>query len=296
MKKKLFLFIIGCFCFQITFPQNSANNKIKKITKAAIVCDSLPIRLNESSGLIYFRSRLWSINDSGDGPYIYSFDSEGKRIQQVITISNAKNIDWEEITQDNQFIYVGDVGNNFGDRNTISVYKIVKDSIPQNDNAALEAKIINLHYKKEINKSPFRNWSELDCEALVCIDSSLIFFSKNWEGPYCNIYVAPNKPGDYEITPYRTMYLDGLVTAASYFPENKNLILLGYKDHIPFIFAFANFQVDDIKKKPKTKKKHFLKLIGYQTEGIAFIDKNTAIFSSEYNIIRKGALFLVHFK
>jgi len=46
-------------------------------------------------------------------------------IKRSINISNAKNIDWEDLTQDDfGHFFIGDFGNNNNKRNDLTIYKI----------------------------------------------------------------------------------------------------------------------------------------------------------------------------
>ena len=87
---------------------------------------TLPENVLESSGLIYYNNRLITHNDSGNSPQLYELDSLGSQIFRTITINNATNIDWEDITQDDTYIYVGDFGNNSGNRQDLRIYRIKK--------------------------------------------------------------------------------------------------------------------------------------------------------------------------
>jgi hypothetical protein len=54
---------------------------------------------------------LWVIEDSNANK-IYGLNPKGK-LEKSITIQNAENIDWEEITKDKEGnLYIGDFGNN----------------------------------------------------------------------------------------------------------------------------------------------------------------------------------------
>ena len=64
----------------------------------------------------YDRDLFWGFNDSGGKNILYAFDRSGK-IKMEIEIVNAGNDDWESITQDAKHIYIGDFGNNNGNRN-----------------------------------------------------------------------------------------------------------------------------------------------------------------------------------
>ena len=69
----------------------------------------------ETSGLLRVNDQLWTHNDSGNDPILYRIDPLDGSVLQMLAI-NVPNIDWEDITTDGEFIYIGDVGNNSGDR------------------------------------------------------------------------------------------------------------------------------------------------------------------------------------
>ncbi|MBL6943693.1 MAG: T9SS C-terminal target domain-containing protein, partial [Bacteroidales bacterium] len=86
----------------------------------------LPPEIQESSGLAYFNEKLWTINDSGGLPVIYAFDTIVGQIVQRIIVDNAINIDWESLATDDDYIYIGDFGNNLGNRDDLAIYIVSK--------------------------------------------------------------------------------------------------------------------------------------------------------------------------
>ena len=96
-----------------------------------IACDPIHVidieqSINENSGLIFYRNLFWTFNDSGGDNSFFSFDSLHTSVLQKFIIASAKNVDWEDITQDSHYIYIGDFGNNYGDREDMVIYKIAK--------------------------------------------------------------------------------------------------------------------------------------------------------------------------
>src|SRR6185437_11352921 len=91
---------------------------------------TLPATINEISGIIYFNGKLYGHNDSGGQPAIYEIDTSTGIITKTITLQGASNVDWEDITQDDENIYLGDFGNNeSGNRTDLIVYKFPKADI-----------------------------------------------------------------------------------------------------------------------------------------------------------------------
>ena len=86
----------------------------------------LPDEVDENSGLAYLNGKLWTINDSGGLPVLYALDTTNGQIVQRIAIANAVNIDWESLADDDQYIYIGDFGNNSGNRDDLSIYRVLK--------------------------------------------------------------------------------------------------------------------------------------------------------------------------
>ena len=90
--------------------------------------------ITESSGLVASRSTpgaYWTHNDSGDGPFIYAFDSRGDALG-VFRVTGAEARDWEDISigpgpqRDKSYLYIGDIGGNDEQRSEIIVYRVAE--------------------------------------------------------------------------------------------------------------------------------------------------------------------------
>src|SRR5689334_16831328 len=88
-------------------------------------------RIDESSGLVASRRNpglFWTHNDSGDLPLVYAFDRAG-RSRGTWRVEGAQAVDWEDIaagpgpTQGQSYLYVGDIGDNPRQRDSIVVYR-----------------------------------------------------------------------------------------------------------------------------------------------------------------------------
>lgn len=95
--------------------------------------------INESSGLAASRSNpgiYWTHNDSGDGPFIYAFDTQGKK-RGVWRVSGAQARDWEDMAAGpgpdgkRHYLYLGDIGDNQGRRSEIIVYRVAEPNVSQ---------------------------------------------------------------------------------------------------------------------------------------------------------------------
>jgi len=121
---------------------------------------SIDPKLREISGIEFDKyKRLWAINDGGDKPKLYRLNKDGS-IAKEILVTNAKNIDWEDMTQ-NKFghFFLGDFGNNDNDRKWLTIYKIENPIDIKTDTT--EAEIIKFTYP-ELGTAPLepneRNW------------------------------------------------------------------------------------------------------------------------------------------
>ena len=115
------------------------------VTPATVV-NALPETIMETSALIYWSGGLWTLNDSGNEPELYKFDTLTGQISQTIAISGAQNVDWEDLAQDETRIFIGDFGNNLGNRTDLKIYVVEKSSIPASGNAEVLATEIEFSY------------------------------------------------------------------------------------------------------------------------------------------------------
>ena len=93
--------------------------------------------VSESSGLTASRltpGAYWTHNDSGDGPFIYAFDTRGTLLG-VFRVAGAQARDWEDMAtgpgpeRDKPYLYLGDIGDNNQARPEIIVYRVLEPAI-----------------------------------------------------------------------------------------------------------------------------------------------------------------------
>ena len=99
--------------------------------------------IDETSGLEIVDGQFITHNDSGGDPKLYYLNKKGKIISER-KITGVKNNDWEDITQDDKFIYVADMGNNYDTRKNLCVIKIPKDK-----NSVINPEIIKFNYPEQ---------------------------------------------------------------------------------------------------------------------------------------------------
>jgi hypothetical protein len=100
--------------------------------------------VKESSGVAASRRNtnlFWTHNDSGDGPFVYAFDRQGKH-RGVWRVTGAEAIDWEDMAvgpgpeRGRSYLYLGDIGDNSRQREHISVYRVAEPRVTANDSSS----------------------------------------------------------------------------------------------------------------------------------------------------------------
>ena len=239
--------------------------------------------LRESSGLCFTDGHLWSFGDNGNPGWIFKIDTTTGSTLQTVTIANFPNIDWEDITADPGFIYIGDFGNNDGNRTDLRILKIKKPDITDTPSVInVNAEAINFSYADQADFTPNSN-NNFDCESLVAIGDSLYIFSKNHGDLKTRCYKLPKTPGTYVVAPIATCNTAGKVTAATYNPVTHELALLGYMDQKlnSFIWFFDGFSGTDFFGGTSKRVDIGKSNVEWQTEGLDFISTNRLMMSCE---------------
>lgn len=225
--------------------------------------------LSETSGLIYWNGVLWTHNDNGDN-ILYKLNPNDGSIAGNISLDPQINKDWEAITQDGDYIYVGDFGNNLnGNRTDLKILRISKTSIiagnPQID-------IISFSFSDQSDFSPTgTNNTNYDCEAFIIKDDFIFLFTKEWISNKTRVYKLPKVPGEYSAELQSTYDVQGLITDAVYYKDRGIIALCGYSKLLqPFVFLLYDFEDD--KFFSGNKRKLNIDLPFHQVEGIATND------------------------
>ncbi len=241
------------------------------------VVGTLPEQLAETSGLIYYNGRLITHNDSGGSPELYELDPATLLITRVVLIANAENTDWEDITQDEQFIYIGDFGNNNGNRQDLVIYKISKADY--DTTTEVQAERINFIYEDQTEFEPTEN-SDFDAEALFALEDHLILLTKQWQSQGTVAYRIPKLSGAFLAERLEEYPVNGLVTGATLDPRTNRLYLVGYSNLLnPFFVEVKSVSGGAIFKGEITKVDLEIGLA--QIEAIAQSDNGTFYLSSE---------------
>jgi hypothetical protein len=193
--------------------------------------------LDENSGLIFYNNNIITFNDSGGEANLYEINASTGNITRTVTITNATNVDWEDITQDASYIYIGDIGNNNGNRTDLKIYKIAKNDYNGSDDIAV-AEIISYSYADQLDFTSNPNNTNWDAEGLISYSDQLLIFSKNWVDNRVNVYSIPKTNGTYSALLESSYNTNGLITSAE-ISLNENIIyLIGYSNsQAPFMYT-----------------------------------------------------------
>lgn len=251
----------------------------------------LPIDVKETSGLLFLDGKIITHNDSGDNANLYEIDSLSGNLLRTISISNATNIDWEDITEDENHIYIADIGNNYGNRTNLKIYKILKTDFK--NNTSVSAEIISYSYEDQTDFSNNPYNTNFDAEAVVVYGNNILIFTKNWINAQTNVYKIPRTTGNYIATKVSSANVKGLITGATL--QNDNFILCGYNsDRNPFlIFISFNRESGDNIFNNGFEKHILINEIskGSQVEGITAYDLGKFYLSREKNSSLSQKLF-----
>ncbi len=216
--------------------------------------------IDELSGLAASRrypGLLWGHNDSGDTARIFAINQKGETVATV-NFPGLEARDWEDIDIAGGWIYVAEIGDNFGVNENIRVYRthepdLNPDKLGQDiDLKAGSWEEMTLHYPGGAR----------DAESLVATpDGHLLIISKDKKGsnfytlkrPWSNGQVATLDKIFDDVQIGETGWLTRLVTGADLSPDGRELTLVTYAQLWQYDLArpynFASIQINAPRKR-----------------------------------------------
>ncbi len=239
-------------------------------------------QISESSGLLYPDGKLWTFGDSGNPAEIFSVDTITGDIIQIVHIHNYPNTDWEDIAADNDYIYIGDMGNNIGNRTDLKILKIAKSEIGEASQLSVNAEAIQFSYQDQRSYTPDYQ-TNFDSEALISFRDSLYLFTKDHGDYKTRVYALPKIPGDYKVRPITEYNIGGEVTGADYDTLSNKIILIGYEGSKlnSFLYILDEFQGNQFFTGNRKKVMIGTNNTQWQTEGICFVNSERIFISCE---------------
>jgi hypothetical protein len=199
--------------------------------------------VSETSGLILWNGGLWTINDDTDRR-LYQIDTITGKLLKYEWLLGVVNRDWEDLAQDEEYIYVGDFGNNSGNRDDLHILRVEKRSL-ESGKASIDSISFAYSNQEDLTGTGL-NQTEFDCEAFIVSSDSIYLFTKQWQSGYTSQYVLPKVPGNH-IARYRSSFnTQGQVTGATFLEQEGLLVLCGYSGLIqPFLYLFHDYEEDN---------------------------------------------------
>jgi len=235
--------------------------------------------LNENSGIIVVDTTLWVNVDAQAVNKLFKVDSITGAIQKELIIENGFNVDWEEVAQDDQHIYIGDFGNNHGDRENLRIFKMDKTEL-EKDTATVTIIIFDYEDQSDYTRTAF-NETNFDCEAFFHFNDSLHLFSKNWLNGKTRHYILPAEEGMYTAELIDSFDTNGFITGADV-NEDGVVALLGYTGGgSTFLWLLHDYEGSQFFTGNKRRIELGSGIVNGKTEGISFSNGLNGYITSE---------------
>ena len=237
--RKSFLFFFGGF---LLFSCHQDSGLLTPLYK-------LPDNLKEVSGISYSPQTdlVWTLEDSGNKNNIYAIDSNGNIVNKL-TIKDTKNIDWEDITKDQEGnLYIGDFGNSSNTRTDLCIYKIAKESLVSS--SVTPKYKVSFSYPEQKDFPPKKKELLFDVESFFELNGSFYLFTKNRSKGFDGttlLYKIPNKSGFHNaklIGKFKACdnYNTCAITSAALSPDKSKVVLLSHNK----VWLFENYYEDN---------------------------------------------------
>ena len=270
---KNYYFIILLILFSCSTEQE------KEEYESAVVLESivLPKVINETSGLEILNEVFITHNDSGGEPSLYFFNLNGEIINSVKLDEESfwqiYNIDWEDVAADEDYIFIADTGNNFGNRDNLNIIKVKTNDFSIDDK-------IDVAYKDQETFIP-RPKHKYDAEALFLIEDKIAMLSKDRSNLFTDLYLIDKESSSRQVLESKVTYdVNSLITGGDYNEELRLLALVSYNSKgSQYLILFENFSLENLAEKKFRKIK--IPIERAQIEAIKIIDNSTFWITSE---------------
>ena len=264
--------IIKYFNFFILFFFTTTSCNTGKLN---VIAD-LPSSLKEISAIekTVTSNTLWVVQDAGNKNNLYGLNIKGDIVKDL-HLSTIQNIDWEDLTSDNDGnIYIGDFGNNSKKRENFAIYKVIN---PEDASLKADAKVITFKLPKDMKSEDF--------ESFFLHHDTFYIFSK--DDKKCKLFKVPNIVGNHVAEYISDITLQGKntkVTSADISDDGKVIVLLNHDK----LWKLTNYSSDDFLSGS-------IEALEFdhdsQKEGINFINLNTLLITDEKNKNDGGNLY-----
>jgi hypothetical protein len=260
--------------------------------------------ITESSGLAASRTTpgaYWTHNDSGDGPFIYAFDTRGDSLG-IFRVTGAQAVDWEDMAAGpgpqagKSYLYLGDIGDNNEARDEVVVYRVLEPLLTAATRRLTKARPGSTEPAEAIRlKYPD---GKHDAEALLVHPTTGNIYIVN-KVPIANPVVyeatAPFTAG--QLVTMRRLgeirvpsIFGGVVTGGSISPDGRRVALCDYFQGYEIVLPASSKDFNDIWKQRMTGfdlgKRKQGESITYRLDGKAFLATSEGKQSPLIQVIR----------
>jgi len=229
---------------------------------------------------------FWTLSDSGNKIEIIPMRRDGSLAwgTKGVTITGAKNYDWEALTGDaDGNMVVADVGNNISNRRQLNLY-LFKEPSALNPEVT-EVKTIPFIWpdQKEFPDPDLKH----DCESIFKIRGNIYFLTKHRRDTFTELWRIdiPQSNAQANLTKVAQFDAKGMVTDASVSPDGKSLAILTYRAVWVITLPLAG---ENIFNGPMFYAPLSPPVLSWQIEGCAWLDAQTLLVGSE-----QGDLFKI---
>lgn len=250
---------------------------------------TLPMTLQEISGLTFDSENWWAHNDGADDAVFYRIQPENGQILQKAILAAADNKDWEEISLNQTNLLIGDFGNNYNDRLDLGVYSVPLNEIGTDNEIVIPENtwtFIPFSFPDQTDFTTVpRDSTTHDCEAMLWRNGKIHLFSKNWKTYQTSHYTLDPATGITTLT--ENFDTKGLVTGAAISPDSQLVVLLCYdikNQYSAFAWLLWDWpdpESDFVFSGNKRRIDFGSLLFNGQVEGIAFKDNRSGYISNE---------------
>ncbi|HEV2826531.1 MAG TPA: hypothetical protein VGW76_02940 [Pyrinomonadaceae bacterium] len=261
--------------------------------------------ISESSGIVSSHTTpglYWTHNDSGDGPFLYAFDSKGAH-KGVWRVTGATARDWEDLAvgpgpeRGRNYLYIGDIGDNRVARAEVRVYRVPEPVITPADASSTKANPISTK-EVEIIRLRYPDGGH-DAEALLVhpVNGNIYIVTKI---PFGNpiIYEAQAPLNIAEATTMARLgelslpdFFGGLITGGDISPDGSRLALCDYSRGYELVLPLAGAPFNEIWKQPLTAidlgERKQGEAIGYRLDGRALLATSEGRRSPLIQVVRR---------
>lgn len=264
--------------------QNDGSCEYDDVTYNPNFLSNLPDTVNETSGVIVLDNGIWTHNDSGNEPKLYLLDENSYELIRTVHIRDYPNVDWEEITHNEDYVFIGDFGNNNGGRTDLKILKFEKSLLLDNSIDTIDvSEVINFSYPDQTDFQHIDNEHNFDCEAFIYFNDSLQIFTKHRADEFTKHYTLPAEAGTYSAILKDSLEVFGQVTA-SHIQGDTLIALLGYRPSAlfePFVFLLWDFPSDQVFNGNKRRVSLGTVMEMGQNEAIYFTGNNQGYITAE---------------